>query len=189
MLNYRAFLTSPSKTLNALAARILRISLFVTAAIGSAWGSICLFATYLPRHTLATQRWFLGGFVAGLWAFVARRGERANFLYSARLSVDCLWKVGVKRGWWRKGRGGDVLVFVASLALVGSVYEGVPGAVRGGAVRKAVGVLRGEGWVDRAATVGGVEDGQEDAGEGMDLGDLGRERERESGKEGEQERE
>ena len=38
--------------------------------------------------------------------------------------------------------------------LVNTVYEVDPKAVSGGVVRKGLGVLRGEGWVDRAEEVG-----------------------------------
>lgn len=158
LLSYRSLLKTPLPFLNKLAERILRMALFITAAIGSSWASICFFNNYFSRSFLPTQRWFLGGFVGGLWAFVARGKERANFLYSARLSVDSLWKVGRKRGWWRGWRNGDVLLFAASLALVDLVYEVRPGAVQGAMVRRAMGVLRGEGALDRA------EEGKQKAG-------------------------
>jgi hypothetical protein len=61
-----------------------------------------------------------------------------------------LWKVGRKRGWWKGVKNGDVLVFVASLALMNAVYEARPGAVKGAAIRKGMGVMRGESWVDKA---------------------------------------
>ena len=149
MLAYKSLLKDPTQFLNRLAARILRMSLFITGSIGTSWGSICLFNNYLPRSVLPTQRWFLGGFIGGLWAYVAR-SERSNFLYSLRVSIDSLWKVGTKRGWWRGIRNGDVFVFVASLALMNAVYEARPAAVKGAALRKGMGVMRGEGWVDRA---------------------------------------
>jgi hypothetical protein len=66
------------------------------------------------------------------------------------LSIDSLWKVGRKRGWWKGISNGDVFLFVASLALMNAVYEARPAAVKGGAVRKGMGVMRGEGWVDKA---------------------------------------
>lgn len=150
LLSYRSILKEPIPALNKLAGRILRISLFITGAIGTSWGSICFFSNYLPRHVLPTQRWFLGGFLGGMWAFIARRGERSNFLYSARLSIDSFYKVGKKRGWWRGLSNGDVLLFVTSLALLDLVYEVRPGAVRGAVLRKGMGLLRGDGWVDRA---------------------------------------
>lgn len=126
------------------------MSLFVTGAIGTSWGSICLFQNILPRRVLPTQRFFLGGALGGLWAFLERKGGRSNFLYSARLSIDSLWKVGVKHGWWRGVKNGDVLLFVASLAVIQGVYEVDPKAIDSGVIRKSLGMLRGDGWVDRA---------------------------------------
>ena len=67
------------------------------------------------------------------------------------MSIDSAWKVGVKRGWWRGIANGDVLLFVLSLATVNVLYEISPRSVSSGVARKGLGVLRGEGWVDRAA--------------------------------------
>ncbi|KAK5128442.1 hypothetical protein LTR85_003110 [Meristemomyces frigidus] len=157
LLAYKKLLKDPMPFVNKLSKRILRMALFITGAIGTSWGSICLFSNYLPRSTLPTQRWFLGGFIGGLWAFVARHGERSNFLYSSRVSIDSLYKVGKKRGWWCGVKDGDVLVFVASLALLNVVYEARAGAVKGPVVRKGVSMLRGEGWVDKVAAACGKE--------------------------------
>ena len=72
-----------------------------------------------------------------------RKGGHGHFLYSMRLSVDSAWKVGVKRGYWKGVRGGDVALFVAGLAVVNVVYEERRGVI-GGGVGKGVGWLRGE---------------------------------------------
>ena len=149
---YRAFFRKPSQELNRLAERILRSSLFVGGAIGTSWGSICLWQYLFPRTFLPTQRWFWGGFLGGFWAFVDRKKGRGQFLYSARTSIDSLWKVGVKRGWWKVGKNRDVWVFVTSLMLVNALYEANPSAVDSGIVRRTLGMLRGEGWVDRLET-------------------------------------
>ncbi|KAK3703705.1 hypothetical protein LTR37_014283 [Vermiconidia calcicola] len=151
LLAYKSLIKDPLPFLNRLSSRILRMSIFVTGAIGTSWASLCALNNILPRTVLPTQRLFLGGFVGGLWAYVARKHERGNFLYSARLSIDSFYKVGKKRGWWRGIRNGDVLLFVVSLALLGYVYEVQPGAVQGAMLRKGIGVMRGEGFVDRAA--------------------------------------
>jgi hypothetical protein len=150
LVRYKAFLDSPVAAVNKLAKSILRISLFITGAIGGSWGMICLFQSILPRNFLPTQRWFLGGFIGGLWGYLDRKSGRANFLYSARMSIDSFWKVGVKRGWWRGVKNGDVLLFVLSLATINALYEVSPKSVSSGVARKGLGVLRGEGWVDRA---------------------------------------
>ncbi|KAK5736684.1 hypothetical protein LTR17_007188 [Elasticomyces elasticus] len=153
LLGYKSLLKAPVPFLNRLAARILRMAVFLTGSIGTSWASICFFSNYLPRNTLPTQRWFLGGFIGGLWAFVARRNERSNFLYSARVSIDSTYKVGKKHGWWKGLRGGDVLIFVVSLAVLNIVYEKDAAAVKGPMIRKALSSLRGEGWADKVALV------------------------------------
>lgn len=80
------------------------------------------------------------------------RGQaRSEFLYSARTSLDSLWKVGRKRGWWRGVRGGDVWLFVASLMVVNLVYERDGRSLRSGVVRRGVSSLRGEGFRDYVA--------------------------------------
>lgn len=150
LARYKSFLDSPVCALNNLAKSILRMSLFISGAIGTSWGSICLFQNILPRNLLPTQRWFFGGFLGGLWAFLERKKGRANFLYTLRMSIDSAWKVGVKKGWWRGIKNGDVLLFVLSLATVNVLYEVSPRTVNSGVARKGLGVLRGEGWVDRA---------------------------------------
>ena len=150
LLAYKSLLKDPKAFLNRLASRVLRMSVFITGAIGTSWASICLFNNIFPRTLLPTQRWFLGGFLGGMWAYIPGHAERGNFLYSCRLSIDSFYKVGKKKGWWRGLSGGDVLLFVASLALLDLVYELRPGAVQGAIVRKGMGVLRGEGFLDRA---------------------------------------
>lgn len=160
LLGYKTLIKAPMPFLNSVSKRILAMSVFITGSIGTSWGSVCLFNSFLPRGTLATQRWFLGGFLGGMWAFVARSKERDNFMYSLRLSIDSMWKVGKKRGWWKGVKNGDVLVFVASLALVNVVYSARPTAVKGGMIRKSVSSLRGEGWIDAAKTVEKEEGGK-----------------------------
>ncbi|POR33860.1 Uncharacterized protein TPAR_05934 [Tolypocladium paradoxum] len=151
----------PVATLRRILARALGMSTFVTGAVSTAWASVCLLQACLPRRVLATQRFFLGGFAAGLWAWVERRHGRGVFLYSARASVDSLWKVGVKRRWWRAMRGGDVWVFVLALMVTGVVYERDARAIREREWRKGVSWVRGEGWRDW-----GADDESDDDGDG-----------------------
>ena len=63
------------------------------------------------------------------------------------MSADSLWKVGVKHGWWRGVKGGDVWVFVAGLVVLNLIYEARAEAIYSGAVRWLVRVLRGEAEV------------------------------------------
>ena len=104
---------------------------------------------------MPTSRWYLSGFLGGMAGWLERGGDISNFSYSARMSADSLWKVGKKKGWWRGVQGGDVLVFWASMALIGALYQQKPDAVGGPVIRKAMGVVRGEGWSDRAEKIEG----------------------------------
>ncbi|KAL1843124.1 hypothetical protein VTJ49DRAFT_3071 [Mycothermus thermophilus] len=142
----------PLSTVRNLISSALRSAGCLTGALATAWSSVCFFQTWLPRTFLQTQRFFLGGFLAGFWAILqqGRRGSRGVFLTTAKTSVESLWKVGVKRRWWRAMRGGDVWVFVAALMLTGVVYERDAKAVREGTWRKGISWVRGEGWRDWA---------------------------------------
>lgn len=145
---YKLLYNSPIYLLNRLMSQVLRMTTFATGGISTAWASICFFQTWLPRAFLPTQRFFLGGFLAGLWAWFERKNGRSVFLYSARASVDSLWKVGVKRRWWRAMKGGDVWVFVLALAITGAVYERDAKAIRESRVRKGLSWVRGGGFRD-----------------------------------------
>ncbi|KAM3444929.1 hypothetical protein NHJ13734_000963 [Beauveria thailandica] len=147
---FRRFHHNPVAGLQRILSRSARMTAFVTGSLSTAWASICFFQAYLPRHLLATQRFFLGGFAAGMWAWIERRHGRMAFLYSARASAHSLWKVGVKRRWWRAVHGGDLWVFVLALMMTGVVYERDAKAIQQNSFRKGVSWVRGEGWRDWA---------------------------------------
>ena len=124
LLRIRQFIKSPIPSVNRLAQQILRTTVAISGAIGVSWGSICLFANILPRSLLPKSRFFLGGLLGGMFQIVDRTAAgHANAMYASRTSVDSLWKVGVKRRWWRPIKGGDVWLFVACVAVYNVVYD------------------------------------------------------------------
>lgn len=141
---YKSFYNNPISSLDKLGRSVLRMSAFVAGSVGTSWAAICFFQSFLPRSTLPTQRFFLGGFLGGLWGILEKDAGRGNFLYSARLSIDSTWKVGVKRGWWKGVKGGDVWLFVASLAVLNMVYTKDSDAIRGNLYKRLIAGLRGE---------------------------------------------
>lgn len=142
---YKDFLKAPVSSLNRLSKTILKTTAAISGAIGTSWGSICLFAALLPRTFLPRFRFFLGGSLGGCFQFLDRTtAGRANSLYATRVSVDSLWKVGVKHGWWRGVQGGDVLLFVVGLALLNAVYELRERAVEDKSIKTMMKILRGE---------------------------------------------
>ena len=142
---YKRFLDSPVSSLNHLAKTTLKGTAALSGAIGASWGSICLFAAIFPRTILPSFRFFIGGFIAGCFQSLDRTtAGKARSLYVTRASVDSLWKVGVKHRWCRGIKGGDVVVFVAALALLNTIYELQDKAVEDKGMRLLVKMLRGD---------------------------------------------
>ncbi|SZF00356.1 unnamed protein product [Blumeria hordei] len=144
----KTLLNAPVSVLSRLIERILRYSVFASGSIGTSWASICLFQYLLPNNVVPESRFFLGGLLGGLWAWVVRREARNEFLHSMRASFLSYWQVGKKRGWWYGIRGGDILIFVGSLALLNSIYErdGGRGTVDSTIARMMLRGVRGHGW-------------------------------------------
>ena len=141
---YKSFKSDPAKELNRLLKSILRSTMFVSGSTGTVWAAICLFQSILPRNFLSTKRWFLGGFVSGLWAFVDRKNGRSQFLYSFRISLDSIWKLGIKKRWWKGDKNVDVWVIVMSLMVFNSIHDLNPDAITPGLLRKTLASMKGK---------------------------------------------
>jgi hypothetical protein len=142
---YKSFLNSPVSFLNRLSKTILKTTAAISGAIGVSWGSVCLFAAIFPRTFLPRFRLFLGGFLGGCFQFLDRTSAgRMNALYATRLSVDSLWKVGVKHRWWKGIKGGDIMIFVAAMALLSVVHELRSEAVNDKGIKTVMKLLRGD---------------------------------------------
>ncbi|KAJ5501263.1 Enolase C-terminal [Penicillium expansum] len=144
---FKSILLQPISSVNTISKRIITMTAVLSAAIGTAWGSVCLLNNNLPRTTLPTKRFFLSGALGGL-PFLFLGNSRSTFLWFFRAAVDSAYKTGVKRGLWKGRKGGELLLFVLSWALMGSILEGNPEAVQGGGLRKALAWLRGDGFAD-----------------------------------------
>lgn len=144
---FKSMLSQPISSINHLSKRIITMTAVLSAAVGSAWGSVCLLNNTLPRSTLPTKRLFLSGALGGL-PFLFLGNSRSIFLYFFRAAVDSAWKTGVKRGLWKGWRGGELWIFVLSWALMGSILDARTSAVQGPGLRKGLAWLRGDGLVD-----------------------------------------
>lgn len=85
---------------------------------------ICFFNNYLPKSFIPEFRFFLGATLSSCIAIIDRSPTgHENAMYTTRLSLDSLWKVGRKRGWWKGVKGGDVGLFVVALAVFSVLYD------------------------------------------------------------------
>ncbi|KAK5056236.1 hypothetical protein LTR84_012789 [Exophiala bonariae] len=124
LMKLKKIMKAPLAALNRLSESVLRSSFAITGSIGMAWASICLFQIILPRAFIPQFRFFFGGLLGGLFQLADRTASgHMTSLYTARTSVDSLWKVGVKHRWWKGIKAGDAWLFVAALALENLVYD------------------------------------------------------------------
>ncbi|KAJ5542297.1 hypothetical protein N7535_004717 [Penicillium sp. DV-2018c] len=144
---FKTILLHPLDSVSTLSKRIITMTAVLSAAIGTAWGSVCLLNNNLPRKTLPTKRFFLSGALGGL-PFLFLGNSRSTFLWIFRAAVDSAYKTGVKRGLWKGGKSGELVLFVAAWALTGSILEANPSAVQGRGLRKGLAWLRGDGFAD-----------------------------------------
>lgn len=118
LLQIKRLFKDPISFTSRLAAQILRVTIVVCGSLAGSWGSICFFNNYLPKSFIPQFRFFLGGALSSCLAIIDRSPTgHENAMYSTRSSLDSLWKVGRRRGWWKGVKGGDVWLFVISLAM------------------------------------------------------------------------
>jgi hypothetical protein len=145
VLRIKAFTKMPLQELDRLAKKILKTTAALTGAIGASWGTICLFQWILPRAFIPQFRFFLGGLIGGSFQLLDPGSiGHGNSMYAARTSVDSLWKVGVKRRWWKPVKGGDVYLFVAALALINTCFDVGGQSVSKDRTMLLIKVLRGD---------------------------------------------
>lgn len=147
VLKFKEFNEHPLTSLQNMCKRIVKLTAVLSAAVGSAWASLCFWNGTLSRATLPTKRFYLSGFLGGLPFFFVGN-SRHIFMYFFRAAVDSAWKSGVKRGLWRGWDGGELWLIVLAWAAIGSMLEARPSTVQGPGVRKLFAFLRGDNFVD-----------------------------------------
>ncbi|KAL8280843.1 hypothetical protein RQP46_006847 [Phenoliferia psychrophenolica] len=128
-VRWQKFLKDPESGIYRAVLSTITSSTFLSLSIGTAWATICLFQSYLPSAFLPTKRFYMQGFIAGLWVALVDVGlngaGRATDLgvYSARLALQVCWDVWVKQGKVKNIRNGDVLYFGLSMGVLLSIFE------------------------------------------------------------------
>lgn len=124
LFRIRRLFKDPLSFATSLAMQILRVTVVVCGSLAGSWGSICFFNNYLPKSFIPEFRFFLGATLSSCLAIIDQSPTgHENAMYTTRLSLDSLWKVGRKRGWWKGVKGGDVGIFVVALAVFSVLYD------------------------------------------------------------------
>ncbi|KAI5299429.1 hypothetical protein KEM55_002176 [Ascosphaera atra] len=142
-------LRHPLKAANSICTNALTGTFVLTAALSSAWSSICLLNSYLPRRLLPTQRLYISGMLAGLpFGAMHGQGNRDFFMYFFRMAISSLWETGKKKKIFRPIKNGDLFVISASWAALAILLNGRPKTVPGKSFRKGLTWCQGNGFVD-----------------------------------------
>lgn len=145
ILRIRAALKQPIAFIARLMQTILKVTTVLVGSFAGAWGSICFFNNFLPKSVIPQSRFFLGGAIGGCMAIIDRSPTaHENAMYATRLSIDSLWKVGVKHRWWKEVKGGDVYIFVTALAALNMLYDAQRATMGPERTMMAVRLLRGD---------------------------------------------
>lgn len=124
LIRVKRLIKNPVLFMSHLANQILRVTVVVCGSLAGTWGSICFFNNYLPKSFIPQFRFFLGAALSSSIAMIDRSSTgHENAMYTTRLSLDSLWKVGRKKGWWRGVKGGDVGLFVVALAVFSVLWD------------------------------------------------------------------
>lgn len=114
----------------------IRTTTFITMSIVTAYSGIELSERLLSSKLIPVYRFKLIGFIAGLWAFVDRWNGHTRFLYAVRLAILSFWRVLVKEKRVQPIHNGDAYLFMASFAIIMTIFETSPQAVSGKLMRK-----------------------------------------------------
>lgn len=161
LLRRKHWLHDPETELFNLVVATLQAATIISGSIGSAWAMICLLQQYLPRNFLPQKRFFLNGFLSGVWIFVVPKSRRQTLgLYVARMSAVSTWRVLEKRGKVRRPAYGKQILLALGLAMMAGMHEAEVGSMSR-MLRAASKRLFGERIVVQARSEG--EDGAQSA--------------------------
>ncbi|KAK4054215.1 hypothetical protein OIV83_001241 [Microbotryomycetes sp. JL201] len=127
LTRWKKLMKRPEEAIYNATLSTLSSSAFLSLALGTAWGTICAFQHYLPGKVLPTKRFYLQGFLAGLWVLLVPASRRIDLgLYSLRIALQCAWDVAVSRGRARNIPGGELLYFSFAMGVLMSCHDRNP---------------------------------------------------------------
>ncbi|GAA97354.1 uncharacterized protein L969DRAFT_49223 [Mixia osmundae IAM 14324] len=164
LLRYKKVLRDPENAVYSFVTSTLGGSIFLSGAIGSAWASIDLFGKYLSPRTLPKERWYLQGFLAGLFVLFQRNRATDLAIYTARLSIQSAWQIAVKRRRVKPIPNGEAIYFALSTALLMALFEVKPKSIRSGLIQSLLTQIIGPSKAASKPQPEETEEGESDEG-------------------------
>lgn len=126
----------------------LKTTSFIVLSTSTAWAGIEASQTLLSPSLIPMHRYKLIGFLAGLWAYVDKTNGRGRYMYAVRAAILSYWRVLVKEKRIQPLRNGDVYLFVASFAVIMSLFERSPESISGAFLRKILFWIKNDDFKD-----------------------------------------
>ncbi|RGB33939.1 hypothetical protein C1646_169259 [Rhizophagus diaphanus] len=124
---------------------IFKGATFITMAIATSWALFCGFQKILPNKFMPISRFYLNGFIGGMWILVEKPNRRLDIgMYSLRLSIETLWKLLVKKGKVRNIRNGEAIYFSLAMGFIMAIRKNQPKSITSPYIRFALSRLLGE---------------------------------------------
>lgn len=129
-------------------AKSLRTTTFIVMTTVSAFAGIEIAQRIFNPKFLPMHRFKFIGFMAGLWAFINQVDGRGRYIFAARAGLLSYWRVLIKDKRIKPTRNFDVYLFMASFAVMMTLFDRSPEAVSGPSVRKVLSWIKNDEFKD-----------------------------------------
>ncbi|KAK4054664.1 hypothetical protein OIO90_003476 [Microbotryomycetes sp. JL221] len=144
LTRWKKLLRQPEELIYNATLSTLSSSAFLSLSLGTAWGTICAFQHYIPNKLLPTKRFYIQGFLAGLWVSLVPAARRVDLgLYSMRIALQCAWDVAVSRNRVKNIPGGELLYLSFAMGVLMSCHDLNPALLKSRLVKASLRRLGG----------------------------------------------
>ncbi|KAJ3226434.1 hypothetical protein HK099_004887 [Clydaea vesicula] len=125
------FVKDPKNTLLIVTKSILRSTLFLASYVTVAFSSVCYFRRIFGGDKI--WMYYVNGFLAGSTVLLEAPGRRLELaLYCFPRALESFFNCGVKKGWFRNIKNGELIYFGLSMATMMTLYQHDPESIHDG---------------------------------------------------------
>lgn len=144
---------SRTEALVKAAINAVKLTSFIVLSTTTAHFAVEASEKYLSPKWIPENRFRLAGFIGGLWAFLdSSDGGHGRYLFAVRAAILSLWRTLVKEKKVKPIKHGDVYLFVASFAVIMSVFESSPDCISSSFLRKTFMWIKNDDFKDPVLT-------------------------------------
>ncbi|KAI8873186.1 hypothetical protein GQ42DRAFT_118297 [Ramicandelaber brevisporus] len=131
LFNLKRAARDPAGTALHLLKATSRSTLFFSLVVCACFNVLCA-----SRRTIgydAFPAFLLNGLIAGSYIFIEPSSRRTELgMYMLLRAIESQWDLGIKKGWWRAVKGGQLVYSALSVGVLMSLYQHDPSSIRSG---------------------------------------------------------